>query len=565
MTTRHPPGLWLPTAADDDQYLGPYRVIKKVGSGGMGIVYLGADPTDKAVAIKVLREHIAEDPAARARLRRELDTLRRVRHRCVAGVVDADLENDPAYIVTEFISGPGLDSYVDDVGPLSRPGLVNLGHGLAGALNAIHEVGVVHRDLKPGNILLFDERPVVIDFGIAQLADDVRLTVTGLFVGTPGYVAPEVIAGTRSTPATDWWGWAATLAFAATGRPPAGTGPIEVVLDRISRGRLDLDGVDGDLAPLLHDCLDPDPARRPDSGEVTARFGRYAAGHSGASSHRRSSVAAGLHTHELGRRGRGDETGHADPSAATPRRPTAILDQPAPIVAPGRPAQPPEPPSGAAPTGAPTMTDRDPPPQQFMPTTPPPAVHGRGGTIAAYALLLVAITAAMPFVGAAVALLSAAVARFVDRSAESMHWRRSLHGPKRSHVVKEILASPWRMITSCVSAAGNMVIPYAVAAGLTFVASQSIHTYGGRFDRYLQNAVLGIAMAIALLIAWWGPGGATLRQAARRTAGVVAPGKSSAAVCVAVFLIGALFIGALVLSFPSMNWWPSIGQPLTFG
>jgi len=532
----------------------------------MGIVYLGADPTDKPVAIKVLREHIAEDPAARARLRRELDTLRRVRHRCVAGVVDADLENDPAYIVTEFISGPQLDSYVDDVGPLGRPGLVNLGHGLAGALNAIHEVGVVHRDLKPGNILLFEERPVVIDFGIAQLADDVRLTVTGLFVGTPGYVAPEVIAGARSTPATDWWGWAATLAYAATGRPPAGTGPIEVVLDRISRGRLDLDGVDEDLAPLLRDCLDPDPSRRPATAEVTRRFGRYSAGRSSASGHRRPGVAATTRTPDPDPQDhpyRTDRPSRADEAGAR-RQPTAVLDQPAPLAVAERADRPQAPSSSIPPAGTPDRTGH-PPPQRFTPTTPPAAPHGRGGTIAAYALLVVAITAAMPFIGAAVGLVSVAAARFVDRSVESIHWRRSLHGPKPLNVVKEVIAAPWRVLASCVLGAGHLLVPYAVALGLTFAASQSIHTYGSRFDRYLQNAVIGIAMAIALLIAWWGPGSMSLRRAARRTAGVIAPGRLATAVCVTVFVLGALFIGLLVLSFPSMNWWPSVSGPLTFG
>lgn len=530
--------------------MGPYRVIRKVGSGGMGIVYLGADPTDKPVAIKVLRDHIAEDPAARARLRRELDTLRRVRHRCVAGVVDADLENDPAYIVTEFISGPQLDGYIDDVGPLSRPGLVNLGHGLSGALDAIHDVDVVHRDLKPGNILLFEERPVVIDFGIAQLADDVRLTVTGLFVGTPGYVAPEVIAGARSTPATDWWGWAATLAFAATGRPPAGKGPIEVVLDRISRGRLDLDGVDEDLAPLLSHCLHPDPAARPSAAEIAARFSRFAAGHSSADG-RRTVMALSEARPQDSARSNGD---------ATPRQPTAVLERPAPVASP-RATQPP---ADLPRNHEPSASYREPPPPEPVPTTPPPAPYGRTGTIAAYALLLIAVTAAMPFVGAGVTLLSAAVARFVDRSVESMHWRRSFNGPKRSNVVKEVFASPWRMITSCVLAVGSMLVPYAVAAGLTFAASQSIHRNGGRLDQYIQNAVIGIAMAIALLIAWWGPGGGSLRRASRRTANVFAPGTFGAVLCVTVFVLGAGFITVLVLGFPSVSWWPLLDGPLTF-
>uniref|UniRef100_UPI0012978F41 serine/threonine-protein kinase n=1 Tax=Cumulibacter manganitolerans TaxID=1884992 RepID=UPI0012978F41 len=286
MTASDRAGLWLPTARRDDDYVGPYRIVREAGSGGMGVVYLAVDADERPVALKVLREHIADDPQARARLRRELELMRRVRDRNIADVIDADLEAARPYIVTEFVDGPQLDDYVADVGPLGREGLVTLGRGLISALRAIHAVGVVHRDLKPGNVLLEGYRPVVIDFGIARLADDVRLTMTGLFIGTPGYVAPEVVYGDQATPATDWWAWAAVLGYAATGTAPSGRGPIEVVLDRIRRGELRLDGVDGDLRPLLEDCLAVRPADRPSAAQIRDRFQRYAGGGSTATARR---------------------------------------------------------------------------------------------------------------------------------------------------------------------------------------------------------------------------------------------------------------------------------------
>src|SRR4051812_5488523 len=222
--------------APEAQQLGPYRLRGKLGEGGMGVVHLGIDPSGRAVAVKVLRAHVAHDPDARARLAREVSTLRRVRHPLVAEVLDADVDGEQPYVVTRFVPGSGLDAVVRDAGRLDADRLVRLGRGLSSALGAIHAAGVVHRDLKPANVLMLDGDPVVIDFGIAHVADDVRLTSAGLVMGTPGYLSPEVVDGDPVTPATDWWGWAATLAFAASGRPPFGRGPMDVVIDRVRRG-----------------------------------------------------------------------------------------------------------------------------------------------------------------------------------------------------------------------------------------------------------------------------------------------------------------------------------------
>jgi len=230
----------------------------------MGVVYLALDPDQRAVALKVLKPHIAADPHARQRLVREVATLERVRSPRVAEVLEADVEGPWPHLVTRYVPGLPLDAVVESRGPLTGTALRDLGHGLAEALHAIHAAGVVHRDLKPGNVLLLDGMPVVIDFGIAHVADDVRLTSTGLVMGTPGYLSPEVVGGGSVSPATDWWGWAATVAYAASGRAPFGKGPMEVVLDRVRRADVDLSGVPHELRSPLLAALAVDPADRPD-------------------------------------------------------------------------------------------------------------------------------------------------------------------------------------------------------------------------------------------------------------------------------------------------------------
>jgi len=246
--------------------LGPYRLVQQIGEGGMGVVHLALDPADRAVAVKVLRPHIAGDPSARERLRREVAVLQRVRHRLVAEVLDADPDGPQPYVVTQFVPGRSLEEHVREEGPLAPAALARLADGLGQALAAVHDAGVVHRDLKPANVLMLDGDPVVIDFGIAKVADDPRLTSADLVMGTPGYLAPELVEGAEVGPAADWWGWAATTAYAATGRPPFGRGPWHVVLDRVRRGAADLDGVPEPLVPVLTAALSTDVGARPREG-----------------------------------------------------------------------------------------------------------------------------------------------------------------------------------------------------------------------------------------------------------------------------------------------------------
>jgi predicted Ser/Thr protein kinase len=247
---------------------GPYRVLERIGEGGMGVVYLAADAEERPVAVKVLRSAVAGDPDARRRLAREVETMRRVRSPFVAAVIDADVACEPPYIVTRYVRGRTLDQVVSEHGPLRGPELAMVARGVASALTAVHAAGVVHRDLKPGNIMLSDGEPVVIDFGIAHSPDSTRITQTGMFMGTPGYLAPEVIEGKVSGQASDVHSWGATVAFAATGRPPFGTGSFETIFYRIINGQPDLDGCPQPLLPLVAAALARDPARRPLAAEL---------------------------------------------------------------------------------------------------------------------------------------------------------------------------------------------------------------------------------------------------------------------------------------------------------
>ena len=251
--------------------LGPYCLLERIGEGGMGVVYMARDANGQTVALKVLRSVAAEEPVARRRLAREVETMRRVRSPYVAAVIDADLAGGMPYIVTRYVPGRTLEEVVTEDGPLPPPALLRLAYGLADALTAVHAAGVVHRDLKPSNVMLLDELPVVIDFGIAQGPDATRLTMTGMFMGTPGYLAPEVIEGQPSSEASDIHAWGATVAFAATGRPPFGSGSYEAVFYKIVNGQADLIGVPKPLLPLVVAALARDPGLRPPAAQLSAQ------------------------------------------------------------------------------------------------------------------------------------------------------------------------------------------------------------------------------------------------------------------------------------------------------
>ncbi|WP_433240440.1 serine/threonine-protein kinase [Streptosporangium sp. CA-135522] len=245
--------------------LGPYRIVERLGRGGMGTVYLAEDPAGARVAIKVINAELADDPAFADRFRDEVTAARRVRQFCTAPVLDADLEGDPLYLVTEFVPGPTLAQ----VGRLSGANLEALAVGVATALTAIHGAGVIHRDLKPANVLLSPFGPRVIDFGIARALDTLfERTATGRIVGTPDYMAPEALRGEPVTQAFDVFSWGCVVAFAATGRAPFGGKTLTEVLYKVAHEPPVLDGLAPGLREAVETALHKDPARRPTAQQL---------------------------------------------------------------------------------------------------------------------------------------------------------------------------------------------------------------------------------------------------------------------------------------------------------
>ncbi|MFI7539273.1 serine/threonine-protein kinase [Streptosporangium sp. NPDC049376] len=253
--------------------LGPYRLLRQIGEGGMGVVHLGLDEDGREVAVKVLHPHVAADLKARDRLTREVETMRRVRSAQVAEVLDAELTGAQPYIVTRFAPGRTLEEIVLAEGPLAPREVIKLARGLCAALVAIHAADVVHRDLKPSNVMMVDGEPLVIDFGIAHLVNATRLTQTGMFVGTPGYLAPEIIRDSEITQAADVHALASTVFFGATGKPPFGTGSFEVVCFNIMEGRANVDQAPVWLRGWLRQALAVDPKARP-SAHALLRMAR---------------------------------------------------------------------------------------------------------------------------------------------------------------------------------------------------------------------------------------------------------------------------------------------------
>jgi hypothetical protein len=262
--------------ASDPRTVGPYRILRRIGTGGMGVVYLAEDTSGRQVALKLLRPELADDAGFRARFRREVEAGQRVGGICTARHVDADLESEHPYLATEYVAGGNLYEYVTAHGPLQGEQLVGLAVGLAEALVAMNAVGVIHRDLKPSNVLMAPTGPKVVDFGISHAADGTALTQTGNVMGSPGWMAPEQALGHGTTEAIDVFSWGATVAFAATGRSPFGEGRPEAILYRVVHEQPDLNGLDPRLWNPVVSALQKDPALRPPPDRLLVELVRTA-------------------------------------------------------------------------------------------------------------------------------------------------------------------------------------------------------------------------------------------------------------------------------------------------
>ncbi|SPT59544.1 serine/threonine-protein kinase [Actinomadura madurae] len=245
--------------------IGPYHVVARLGSGGMGEVFLGASPSRRLVAVKVIRPELLDDPRWRERFRREVTSARSVSGFYTAPVVDADPDADQPWLATQYIRGVSLSKVVREKGPLREQAACRLGAGLAEALIAIHEAGIVHRDLKPSNVLLASDGPRVIDFGIARPLDALPLSRTEI-LGTPAYMSPEQALGDPVHQASDVFSLGSTLVFAATGA--ASFGSDHKVRARIVHGEPDLTALPDPMRGLVTRCLVKDPGERPTPEQV---------------------------------------------------------------------------------------------------------------------------------------------------------------------------------------------------------------------------------------------------------------------------------------------------------
>jgi len=254
----------------DPKRIGPYRLEARLGTGGMGRVYLGRSPGGRYVAIKVIRADLAEDADFRARFAREATAARKVSGIFTASVVDADLDGPVPWLATAYIAGPSLTDAVAAHGPLPAPSLLRLAAGLAEGLQAIHSAGVVHRDLKPSNVLLADDGPRLIDFGISRSIETTALTRTGMVVGSPGFMSPEQAEGRDVGPPSDIFSLGGVLAFAATGEGPFGDGPTAALLYRVVRTEPDTARLPAEIRPVIERCLAKDPRQRPTAAQLLA-------------------------------------------------------------------------------------------------------------------------------------------------------------------------------------------------------------------------------------------------------------------------------------------------------
>ncbi|WP_051580254.1 serine/threonine-protein kinase [Pseudonocardia acaciae] len=316
-----------PLRADDPEGAGPYRFLGVLGSGGMGRVYLGGDRNGKLAAVKVVHDELAEDPGFRARFAREVEVASAVGAVGICAVLAADPEADRPWLATEYVPGPSLEQAVERAGPLAADPLRVLAAGLVGALAGLHAAGLVHRDVKPSNVMLSADGPRLIDFGIARAVDAAPITRTGALPGTPAYMSPEQAGDVEPGTASDIFSLASVLVFAATGHGPFGSTahPVAMLL-RIAGDEPNLDGVPDALAPVLRRCLAKEPASRPSAAELVTelpasaeRLAGWPPEVVGAHTERLPHVAASRPS------GDGDRTRPVDPSAETTHAVETVL------------------------------------------------------------------------------------------------------------------------------------------------------------------------------------------------------------------------------------------------
>ncbi|MEO5876074.1 MAG: serine/threonine-protein kinase [Streptosporangiaceae bacterium] len=582
-------------ATSGDDSIGPYRLAEVLGEGGMGVVRRGTDPAGRTVAVKVLRPAAAGDATALRRLAREVDTMRRVRSPFVAQIIDADVTADPPYIVTHYVQGRTLEQTVEERGPLEGTALKRLAEGLAEALAAIHAAGIVHRDLKPGNVMFNAAGdPILIDFGIAMPVDATRLTSAGMVIGTPGYLAPEIISGEEARAPADVHSWAGTLIYAATGRPPFGNGTFEVIFYKIMQGTPDLTGVPAPILPVLRSAMAQHPAERPTAKDLAHLVGRL-------------DLEMTMIDHTLIDHRARPQT---SPMPAPPRPvqeipvqeipvqrvPVQRLPQPRdfhgqlPPVAPPPPSPPPFPPLTGPrsyerqPQTAPRQYPSQQPPRPQNYGLPPDQGQGQGQSYPTVGdrtqeraqrrtdpnapkppkpygwyrviglLLLVAVlglTYAVPVTALGVVVVVVIVLRAGDRSAKALESKRTRRGPRSGDVVGAVVKTPLALPRALLTTA--LVTPIGLAVGCVVLGV--LLTAGLAGDTSVTSAMaITYSLMVVNGLQFVGPGGTASRRQLARIWGAVLPRREPA--MLAAFCVGvgvAVLIGLVSQSDPDLT------------
>ncbi|HJQ06423.1 MAG TPA: serine/threonine-protein kinase [Nocardioides sp.] len=510
--------------------VGEYTLLTRLGEGGMGIVHLARGRDGHRVALKVLRPQVVGDREARTRLAREVASLERVRSPWIAEVLDADPWAEVPYVVTRYVPGLSLYDHVGEEGPVAGRDLDWLAGCLAEGVAAVHRAGVLHRDIKPSNVLMEGRTPILIDFGLARVAEDPRLTQTGYLLGTPGYLAPEILYGDDATPAADVHAWAATVAFAATGRAPYGTGPSMAILDRARRGQHDLSGVPSPLLAVLDAALAPDPLDRPLLDELLAWLRPL------------STTPDAPRVAPPGRGFLGPET-----------RP---LVNPGTPVGPGIPAGPAAPATLVAPEPAAVTRMEEEWDQQHGLLVPeaapvPLAEKVRRATLVGCGALAIggAVTAA-PWLALAGLAVLVWVLRSGSLSASAVADRRTVRGRKWYDGPRLVVTSPWHVGRAVPGALGLVLwaVLVGLAVGLVGYALGDLQT---------SLFVGGAAAAIGL---WTGPGGDRFRGPLSR---LVEPAARRAVpwLIACTVLAGVAAVLVLVAQSSGTSWAPGSGAP----
>ncbi len=487
----------------------------------MGVVHLARKPGGERVALKVLRPHIVGDNEARARLAREVSSLSRIRSKWVAEIVDADPWGPVPFIATRYVPGHSLHDLVLDEGPVTGADLVWLARGLAEGIASVHAAGVLHRDVKPSNVLMEGRAPILIDFGLARVADDPKLTHTGWLLGTPGYLPPEILHGEDATTASDVHSWAATVAYAGLGRPPYGTGPSMAIMDRVRRGDHDLTGIPDALRVVLEQALDPDPSRRPSLARIRELLDP-------------------------------DTDPRVAWVGAAPEEPEDLFTVPLAIAAQAGVTTVDDAPL------RPTLVERD--PEDWAAPVPVPAWEPsasraerarRAGLLASVALVSAAAVAAFPYVACTVLLVLVWLLRSGSLTASATGDRQRTRGRARWYdVVLAPLSAPWHLVRAL---PGTFMLVFW-AGGLAVAAA--LLCYAFSVSVTVTLFVSGLLLASSLYL---GPGGSRVRRPLARLVVPLSRSPQRWAVATAILLLLALAFG--LIAETGVDWSPASPPP----